>query len=90
MGFSIGIYKFLGRKEIDTVSNIEIARLVTAIIISAMASYAIGYIMSYIITWRSAVEIFKDYREALAGCKDVINGFWQDIYTDDDWIKRIE
>lgn len=62
-------------------SNVEIARLVTAVIISAMAGYAIGFIIGYIITWHSAIDIFDGYKIAIAEYKAVIET-WKEIYED--------
>lgn len=53
-------------------TNIEIARLVTAILISGLVGYVIGFITSYVVTWNSATDMFETYKLRIEGHKNNI------------------
>lgn len=60
-------------------TNIEIARLATAILVSGLVCYAIGYIMAYIFTWNDAKERFAYYKSIIEDYKASIK-IWDEAY----------
>lgn len=66
-------------------TDIEIARLITAILISATVGYGIGFFCAYEITWHrmwnETKSIIKEHKITIEGWKsayDELMGYWME------------